>query len=58
MSRKGRRRKRTPQEELYLFLRQSGISERNIEYIQKLTRHADTEVRKLAAVVLKRVAMP
>jgi hypothetical protein len=56
MSRKRHSRHRyckgTPQEELHLFLRQRGISARNIDHIQTLTLHPDAEVREFAGIVL------
>jgi hypothetical protein len=46
----------TPEEaavdELYGFLEQSHISQKNIDRLGILTRHADPEVRKLADLVL------
>jgi len=39
-------------DELYGFLEQSHISQKNIDRLGILTRHADSEVRKLADLVL------
>ena len=40
-------------DELYGFLDQSHISQKNIERLGILTRHADPDVRKLAVLVLE-----
>jgi hypothetical protein len=42
----------TSLDELYGFLEQSHISQKNIDRLGILTRHADSEVRKLADLVL------
>ena len=50
MSREKRQRHEA-EDELYGFLRQSRISERNVARIKVLTRHADAKVKALAEIV-------
>jgi hypothetical protein len=51
-TRRQRRADRRPEQELYGFLRQSNISERNLERIEILARNPNATVPSLAEVVL------